>query len=104
MSNAFPQLSDEDLLKEYRAAKRTKPLLVEDSAHKKYKLALKTACAERGILPPNANGDDQNFSQPEAEVIEMQQPEPLTGGTMPGGPSILGDLPHVSETAAVVNG
>lgn len=71
---------------------------------KKLKLQLKTEAAARGILPPDDSGDDQNFSQPEAEVIEMQKADPLTGGAMPDGPSTLGDLSHVSETAAVVNG
>lgn len=67
----FKEMEDKELLVEYRVAKRGNIVLCDEGAAKRYKLALKSECARRGILPISDDGEDQNFRQPSAEVFNL---------------------------------
>lgn len=71
MTKPVSAWEDNELLGALKMARAHKPLVVEERAHKAYKLMLKTEAARRGILPVGQNGEDQNFRKPSAEIFEL---------------------------------
>jgi len=71
LTKPIREMGDEELLTDYRAVKRGNIFLSDDGAVKRYRLALKTEAARRGILPVGEDGEDQNFQKPSAEIFEL---------------------------------
>ncbi len=71
MARPVSAWEDHQVLAAIKEARIHKPLVVEERAHKAYKLMLKTEAARRGILPVGEDGEDQNFQKPSAEIFEL---------------------------------
>lgn len=71
MAKPIREMEDAELLSFYRAVKRGGIILCDESAVKRYKLALKDECARRGILSVGEGGEDQNFQKPSAEIFKL---------------------------------
>lgn len=99
MAKPVSAWKDDEVLSALKEARSHKPLVVEERAHKAYKLMLKTEAARRNILPVGDDGEDQNFKLPEAEIIALrtgfggitsqEQSDPYVGAARPGGGGAL---------------